>query len=362
MSYSVLKLLICSILFVNSILFSHYSFAEFNDNDAIIPKKSIEDKNLQEEGVDLFCSDLDVDEFPSEFELLNKVDSEESFFSFLDPTQDVISSGVESLAKTLDEFFSDDKVFYDTSGTYLRLRVDTLRDEFGELHQAGNLRLKLRLPNTSKKVKLTVESDADERQDGAKNTAEETIAKAEEKTDYFAGLQATLGNEERWQFKPSIGIRLSSGVEPYIKLRIKRKFQLNKWSVYWHETPYWFDSTGTGFDSSLEANKKITERDLFRTSTYASWTNERDYFELSQTFSMIHTLSKRRAVSYFVGAYGISEPTVHATHYLIGATYRQNIHKDYLFFELIPQMEYQKINNFESGFSLLFRIEFIFKK
>ena len=77
---------------------------------------------------------------------------------------------------------------------------------------------------------------------------------------------------------------------------------------------------------------------------------------------MIHTLSKRRAVSYFVGAYGISEPTVHATHYIVGATYRQNIHKDYLFYELSPQLEYKKENDFHSEFSLLFRVEIIFKK
>jgi len=362
MSYSVLKLVICSILLVNSILFSRYSFAEFDNNEVLIPVKSIEEKNIQEEAIDPICNDLDEDGFSSEFELLNKVDSEQPFFSFLDPSQDVISSGVESLAKTLDEFFSEDKVFYETSGTYLRFRADTIRDAHGELHYAGNIRLKLQLPNTSKKVKLTVESDADERQDVDNEDVNDTPKKAAENTEYFAGLQTTLGKKDKWQFKPSIGIRLSSGVEPYLKLRIKRKFQFDKWIVHWHETPYWFDSTGTGFDSSLEANKKITERDLFRTSTYARWTNKLDYFELSHTISMIHTLSKRRAVSYFVGAYGISEPTVHATHYLIGATYRQNIHKDYLFFELIPQMEYQKINNFESEFSLLFRIEFIFKK
>ena len=287
---------------------------------------------------------------------------EEPFFSFLDTPQDVISSGVESFARSIDEFFSDDKVFYETSGTYLRINVDTLLNEAGEREYQGDIKLKLKLPLTKNKLKLTVESDPNSRPDEITTGGEDTPVAVIEEKSYFTGVQTTLGDNDSWQFKPSIGLRLSSPVELYTRFRFKRKYQFDKWSLYLHETPYWFDSTGWGFDSYLELNKKITNKDLFRTSTFARWTNESNQFELSQTLSMYHTLSKRRAISYFVGVYGISEPTVYATHYLLGLSYRQNIHKNYLFFEMLPQIRYEKLNDFQAEHSVIFRIEIVFKK
>ncbi len=288
--------------------------------------------------------------------------SEEPFFSFLDAPQTVISSGVEIFAKSLDKFFSSDKVFYDTSGTYLRLRADAVRDENGNIRYAGNVRLKLRLPNTKKKLKLTFESDADKRQDDVSVQTQNTPSTALKEKDYFAGVQASFGKKEGWQFKPSVGLRLSSGVELYTKLRLKRRYELDKWSIHWNETPFWFNSTGVGLDSYLEFNRKITHDNLFRAATYARWTNKTDYFQFSQTFLMFHTLSKRRAISYYVSVNDVSKSALFEKYYLIGSTYRQNIHKDYLFVELIPEIRYREINNFRAEYSLILRLEIIFKK
>lgn len=284
------------------------------------------------------------------------------FFSFLDTPHEYVSSGVETFAKNIDEFFSDDKIFYAASGTYLRLRADTIFNEGGERKYQGDIKLKVKLPRTKKKLKLTFESDINERSDDITAQGVDTPIAVIEEKDYFAGIQATLGKENAWQFKPSIGLRLSSPIEPYFKLRIKRKYEFSQWSIHFHETPYWFDSYGWGSDTSLEFNNKITADTLFRASSFARWTNEIDEFELSQVFSMYHTLSDRRAVSYSAGVYGKSEPTVYATHYLLGLTYRQNIHKDYLFVEILPQIKYEKINDFHADHSITFRIEMVFKK
>lgn len=306
-------------------------------------------------------SDVDVFEESEEtIPLTNK--QKKPFFSFLDSPQKIISSGVESFAKNIDEFFSSDKIFYEASGTYLRVRADTIVSEAGVIGYEGDVKFKLRLPNTKKKLKFTLESDVNERQDDLISQPENTPIAAIEEKDYFAGVQATLGKKEEWQFKPSLGLRLSSNIETYFRFRAKRKYEFDKWSVRWNETPFWFDSLGWGVDSYLELNKVITNDALFRASTFARWTNEAEQFDLSQTFSMYHTLSKRRALSYFAGVYGVSEPTVFATHYLLGLTYRQNIHKDYLFLEIAPQIRYAKDNDFHSEHSLLLRLEMVFKK
>ena len=289
-------------------------------------------------------------------------ESKEPFFSFLDSPQNIISSGVEGFARNIDEFFSNDKIFYETSGSYLRIRSDVIVKEAGVIGYEDDVKLKIRLPNTKKKLKFILESDVNERPDDLISQSEDTATAAIEEDDYFAGLQATIERKEEWQFKPSIRLRLSSDPELYFKFRAKRKYEFNKWSVQWHETPFWFESSGWGVDSHLELNNKVTNDDLFRASSFARWTNESDQFEFSQVFSVYHTLSKRRAVSYFAGAYGVSEPSVFVTHYLLGLTYRQKLHKDFLFVDLLPRIKYEKVNNFDAEASILLRLELVFKK
>ena len=184
----------------------------------------------------------------------------------------------------------------------------------------------------------------------------------EEEKNYSAGIQADIGEKYGWKFKPAAGIHLDSIIDPFATFKLYRKYMFNKWSVNWQETPYWYNSFGWGFDSYLELNKKFSEEDLFRIATFARWREDIDHFELSQVYSMFHTLDKKKALSYYAGVYGISEPSVHTTHYLIGSTYRQNIHKDYLFIELVPQIIYKNTNNFRAEPSIVFRIEMIFKK
>ena len=343
------------------ILFFIYMLLPLNvaaDNEKVSP--SLTTQKVATENLNIDAFDESEEDISENNPLIDE--SKAPFFSFLDNPQRIISSGVEAFAKSIDEFFSDDKAFYEASGTYLRIQADTIVNESGVIGYKGDVKLKLRIPNTKKKLKFTLESDVNDRPDELTSQPENTPIAAIEEKDYFAGLQATLGRKEEWRFSPSIGLRLGSNIETYFKFRAKRRYEFNKWSILWHETPYWFKSSGWGMDSYLELNKKITNDDLFRITTFARWTNESEQFELSHVFSMYHTLSKRRAVSYFAGVYGVSEPTVFATHYLLGLTYRQNIHKDYLFVELIPQISYEKTNDFHADHSIILRLEMVFKK
>ncbi len=349
MLYSGLVKVICYMLFFTGVLLPAVA-AEVATN--IDTKNTI----LEAQDTDM-C--IEADEYGISQE---DSDSDEAFFSFLDKPQEVISSGVEIFAKSLDEFFSEDKVFYDTSGTYLRLRMDATLDDYGDMSYTGNVRLKLRLPNTKKKLRFTFESDIDKRQGDVVGQTENTPATAEKDKDYFAGVQASLGKKTGWQFKPSLGLRLGSDVELYTRLRLKRRYEFDKWSIYWGETPFWFNSTGVGLDSYLEFNRKISKDSLFRIGSFARWTKKTDYFLYNQSFSMFHTLSKKRILSYYVTFSDVSKSAMYSRYYLVGATYRQNIHKDYLFVELVPQIIYQEKNDFNAEHSLILRLEIIFKK
>lgn len=287
-------------------------------------------------------------------------DNEKPFFSFLDEPQKSISSGLKSFATTLDEFFADENVYYDTSGSYIKITADTIWQEGGDIGYRGDIKLKLRLPKTQEKIKLIFESDPEDREDDVAKTAEPTIQGAVEEKSYYAGIQGSFGKKEKWQFKPSIGLRLHNPPDLFTRFRFSRTADFNSWLFRFNETIFWFDSIGWGEDTTFQFDFNVLDDVLFRATTFGRWTNQNQYFDLSQSFSFIHTLSKRRAISYDIGAFGISEPKVHATNYLLGVRYRQIIHSDYLFLELIPQIDYRKEHDFRAEYSFTLRLEMVF--
>ena len=304
------------------------------------------------------CGKADV--CPDEELIEPVIDVQKPFFSFLDEPHESISSGLKSFASSIDEFFADENVYYESSGSYLKLTADTIWSEGGDIGYRGDIKLKLRLPRTQEKIKLVFESDPEERDDDLAKTPEPTIQRAVEEKEFFAGIQGSFGKKEKWQFKPSLGIRLHSPPDLYTRFRFSRTADFGSWLFRFNETIFWFDSIGWGEDTTFQFDFKILDDVLFRVTSFGRWTNQNEYFDLSQTFSFIHTLSQRRAISYDMGVYGNSDPTVHATNYLLGARYRQVIHSDYLFMELIPQIDYRQEHDFRAEYSFTLRLEMVF--
>lgn len=292
----------------------------------------------------------------------DQIETQNPLVLYLDDAQKSISSRVDSLARNIDEFFTRNGEAYDSTGTYLRLRHNAISREGGIIDYTTDVRFKLRLPNTQKKLKLFFETSSEKDPDNISTHVENTPASEVKDGDSVLGIQFTSGDKYGWKFKPRLGIHFSSIVDPYVKFRFIREKEYVKWDLKWHETLQWYDSIGWGVDSYFELSRKITKDDLFRSSTFARWTNEADQFELSQVFSMFHIFSKKKAITYYAGAYGLSEPEVYVTHYLLGANYRRNVYKDYFFIEIEPQIKYQKINDFHAEHSITFRLEINFKK
>jgi hypothetical protein len=286
----------------------------------------------------------------------------EPFISFLDTPQTLISSNIESLATTLDEFFSNEKTYYESSGSYLRLTYNTISYEGGRVDTTSDINFKLRLPNTEKKLMFVVETESDQLSDAAKQTIKTTATEKKGEKQYIAGVQAIIAKKEHWRLKPITGIKTGATFEPFFKLYMDWNNNIGKWDLHWNETPHWYDSTGWGLDSLFEINRKITDKVIFRSSSFAQWTKTKDYFELGEVLSVFHTLSEKGAILYQAGVYGTSEPTILTTHYLLSIRYREKVYKDYLFFELTPQISYQKINNFDPEYSVLFKIEMVFNE
>lgn len=292
----------------------------------------------------------------------DQAETETHFFSFLDEPQEYITAKMESMARNLDEYFTDNRDYYVSSGSYLKIRQSVVLKERGIIQSPRSVSFKLRLPNTEKRLKIFFETPTEKQPYDISTQTEETPPKtALSEGEYILGIQGESGEKYGWKYKPTLGVNIDSKLDPFARFRLTRDYQFTKWNINWQETPYWYDSIGWGFDSYFELNKRISDPYLFRSATFAGWVYETDNFDLSHVFSLFHSLSDKKKMSYYAGAYGLSKPNIHTTHFLLGITYRQNIHRNYLFFEVEPQILYQKINRFHPEHSLTFRLEMVFQ-
>ena len=291
----------------------------------------------------------------------NNDENEGSYFSYLDTSEKFISSGINSLAIYLDEFFANEKTDYDSSGSDLRISSYVIFNEGGRVSSSSNINFKLRLPNTEEKFKFVFETDSAELDDNSKQTTTSNQTVDDGEKEYFAGLQAILKDDKHWRFRTSSGIHLTTSLDPFIRFNMDWRDKFGVWDLHWNENPYWLGSTGWGLNSLFEIDRKISDSILFRSSSSARWTAILDSFNLSQVFSVSQVLTNKSAISYQAGVYGVSKPVIATTNYLLSMSYRKNIYKDYLFFEMTPQINYPESENFSPVHSLTFKLDMIFK-
>lgn len=306
-------------------------------------------------------SDIDTQQSPSQ----NKI------YTFLDKSEQVISSRFKTFVKRTDEFFANEKVFYETSGSYLRLTGEAIYQEGGQQGYYADLKLKMKLPVTEEKISLLVESNPGEEEQEINKALQETPQEAVQEQEYFAGVQTTIGEKKNWQFKPSVGLKIGSPLKYYTRFRITREVPLGEADFQFKQAFYWYNTSGWESDTSGEFNYRVSDNLLFRSTTGVNWVEETDtvitppsdtdLVTTRQIFSLTHKISERRAISYQLGFYANDEPDYHNTHNTILAHYRQNLHDDYLFMDLIPQITYRDENDFRADYSFTVRLEMVFK-
>jgi len=285
------------------------------------------------------------------------------FFRFLDSHQQAVSSYLRRFVIGIDNFFVDSQTIDETSGSYLRLTTEFLWPEGAGAEFDGGISLKVRLPKTQKKLKLTFESDVDEKRNALDQETSESATIEDENRDniYYTGLEGELDPINKWKIRPSIGIKLRSPLDYYVRLRANREVVFNKWLFHFNDTLFWFESSGFGNDTSMRWDRRFHDDLLIRSNSFARYTWSDDQFEFSQTFSLIQTLSKKRAITYKAGVFGLSQPSVHATDYLLSAQYRNNLHSDYLFLDIQPQIIFRRENDFKGIAELIIRLEIFYR-
>ena len=305
--------------------------------------------------------DDDIDDEYCPDPAITVLQEDQQFLNFLNEPHKDVSSGLEWISKRIDTFFASEDLYAESTGSYARLTGSTIFREGGQQSWLGDLNLRIELPHTKKKLKLIIETDADQNLENRPGQpGQRTPNQALSKTTYYAGIEKELAEKSLWDVSTSTGIKIRSPLDPFVRLRMTREVIFKYWKFRFTETLFHFHSSGTGHTSTIEWDRPMTKTDLFRMHTSATWWDNTNHYELSHSFTFFHEITERRALSYSIGVFGTNKPTSQADTYLFDIRYRQKLHKDWLYVEVNPQVLYLKSNNFKPEQSLTLKLEMIF--
>jgi hypothetical protein len=123
---------------------------------------------------------------------------------------------------------------------------------------------------------------------------------------------------------------------------------------------YWFNTLGAGETTQVDLERIISPPLLFRASSIATWLNDNQNFDLRQDFSVYHTFNDRTALLYQASVIGVTNPAYAMTDFVVLLLYRYRLHKEWLFFELSPQLHYPKDREYKPSPALAMRLEVLF--
>jgi len=261
----------------------------------------------------------------------------------------------------LDSFFAGQDIERLPNGSFLRLGLESKYFKKGKLTLEPVFRFKLDLPTLQERLKLVLESDLPEQKTLNESKLESALANEERVSGNTTGaLQLIFDSAKKWRLSTSIGIRLHTSLNPFWRARTRRTWELEQgWHLKTAQNLYYFHDDGWGESTQLTFEKAIHSY-FFTSTSEARWQHDERVMEFAQVFSSKKKLSAIRAIKYSVGILAKNQPNVNVTDYYFNTTYRRLIYKDWLFYDVTPELLFPREDSFKANPSILLRLEVVF--
>ena len=284
--------------------------------------------------------------------------------SVADAPRDYVSEQFVALVSSIDGFFGDERNFQEANDSVLQLDFTRVMGYTGEHGIVPSGRAKVHLPIAEKRLHLLIETDPDKNA-GVDSTQKQTppLKTPTAPDSYAAALRIEREREERWHLSADGGLKFQGlNTTPFARTRASLTVPMEEWRMKLAESVFWFNTIGVGETTQLDFERPLGEDLLFRSSSNASWLRDTTNFDLRQDLSFFHKLDSRNALLYQASVLGVSRPQVQVTDYVVLVVYRYRLHREWMFFELSPQLHFPRERDFRPSSLLSMRLEILFDR
>jgi hypothetical protein len=273
----------------------------------------------------------------------------------LDRHKKLVDTQVQHVAQWVDSFFSDPNFEAESANTLLRIRPELYYRKEDGLDARLKARVKFVLPNMSRKTSLIIGSDdaVDGFGDNVDDSSQESIV----------GLQFFGRQTKRWNTSLSLGLRFNE-FAAYIGPRVRylqpwgnRKSISFTQAIRYQSNSYW------NTISRLDFNFILGQKYFFRQTFDGRWRGEKSDEEGFRTrISSILTqrLGKGVGLQYDFSTIVHTRPETHVDSYTVALRYRKRTRREWLYYEIVPQISFDHEFDYKFNPGIRLRVEFFY--
>lgn len=285
------------------------------------------------------------------------------YFDYMLAPRDYLSSKVTGFASYLDHFFGGDRHYQESNQSVLQLNLTRVTGYGGDGNYKFAARLNLKLPATEGRFRLLLETDPEnDVTDEPKNNSVASVSRVSVPGSISLAVRYAMKEVRRWYRHADAGVKfrgITTAPNPFVRTRVSYTAPIGEWRLKASESVFWFNSLGLGETSQVDFERIISAPLLFRASSNATWLKDKENFDLRQDFTLFHTMNDRSALMYQASVIGVSHPQLKVTDYVVQALYRYRLNREWLFFELTPQLHFPEEKNYKSSPALSMRLEML---
>ncbi len=275
-----------------------------------------------------------------------------------------ISKSILATSSWLDSFFYDPRYAAEENRTRAIFRYDIFDESHQRISAKARVLFKVVLPQMKNKAHLIIAGDPDEQTE--EQTEAGVTAPSRPDASKDRNVSSSLGyffkSNERRNISARMGLRYRNGhFVLFVRPHYRVLYDMGSWKLrFTQEVPYWTDK---GWESltAVDLERQFKNQFFFRTSLVGHWYEDRNGYFYSLIFSFIQPLSPRRALHYDWTNDFQTRPD-RLQQIAVSVRYRQLIWKDWLYFDIAPQMRFPRNRVFDFVPGILFRIEMLFGK
>ncbi len=283
----------------------------------------------------------------------------------VDAMHDKVTSSFLATADWVDSFFDDDRIVEEEDRSTLRVYTTVSKREGESVDLNVRFRLRLALPGARERLSLLVSGDDEEnvRPDSDPNDFSRDVFKGRNEENTSTSLWYSFLSDDKRHLSASVGFRLSSGsLIFYAGPRYRQLFSYGEWDMRFIETMRYYTENGWESRTILDVERPVFENCLFRTTFDGTWLEDVPGYTYNTNFVLFQSLKLNRALQYE----WVNTMRTRPNHQLSSTTfkvrYRQQFWKPWLFFEIVPEIQFPRERDWDLTPGIYVRLEVIFGK
>ncbi|WP_227714554.1 hypothetical protein [Marinobacter sp. DY40_1A1] len=284
------------------------------------------------------------------------------FSNFILRQERLQSPKVQAFGQWADRTLSGEPSRLPLNDSYLRIGIAT-ESEYGNVFQfEPEVRFRLDVPTTKRKLRLVIESESDELIPLEERQRDRQLTATERTSGTSTGALRYLSQiGESINLSNDVGVRLRFPPDAFWRATAEKYWQAgDEWGLRAQQRFYYYHQDGWGARSWLGASRNLGMGWRFWSSSELEWVHSDRKFVAGQTFSTSKRINSRSILTPRVGVLGESQPNWRTTSAFADLTWRYRLHSDWLFADLIPALTFPREKNFKDQGSILFRVEMYF--